>query len=301
MRALTKLMETDTTAYTERLEQLRNSGDAGLRDLLLQDDQMAATVIVERYHRFIGSEALKLIDRYPRSRRASIQELKQIGLITFLHYAKRWNPDGNAKLMTYAGQNAKWKMRDWLVSEDYVVPIPNIVGDRLTTLAGINSSRAAKGKAPLRDKEVARTFKPPLSLGSVQDLRQAARLTRYMGSLDEGFSPRTLAWWRDPYFLEDSKKVVSVTAEEPIGNEVENTATAPARKAAVREALATLSEREAQALRMLYGFDDGQPKTLDEIGAAFGITRDRVRQIEREAMKKLRNPSRSDALRDFLE
>jgi RNA polymerase nonessential primary-like sigma factor len=65
--------------------------------------------------------------------------------------------------------------------------------------------------------------------------------------------------------------------------------------------LGTLEARERQVLRMRYGLDDGQPRTLDEIGKAFGLSRERIRQIERDTMAKLRHPSRSQALRDYVE
>jgi len=65
--------------------------------------------------------------------------------------------------------------------------------------------------------------------------------------------------------------------------------------------LGTLSEREAGVVSMRFGLTDGQPKTLDEIGKVYGVTRERIRQIESKAMSKLRHPSRSNVLRDYLD
>lgn len=65
--------------------------------------------------------------------------------------------------------------------------------------------------------------------------------------------------------------------------------------------LATLSEREAGVVSMRFGLTDGQPKTLDEIGKVYGVTRERIRQIESKTMSKLRHPSRSQVLRDYLD
>jgi RNA polymerase primary sigma factor len=65
--------------------------------------------------------------------------------------------------------------------------------------------------------------------------------------------------------------------------------------------LDTLSEREAGVVSMRFGLTDGQPKTLDEIGKVYGVTRERIRQIESKAMAKLRHPSRSQVLRDYLD
>ncbi|QHC70374.1 RNA polymerase sigma factor [Rathayibacter sp. VKM Ac-2801] len=65
--------------------------------------------------------------------------------------------------------------------------------------------------------------------------------------------------------------------------------------------LDSLSEREAGVIRMRFGLGDGMPKTLDQIGDTFGVTRERIRQIESKTMAKLRHPSRSQSLRDYLE
>ena len=68
-----------------------------------------------------------------------------------------------------------------------------------------------------------------------------------------------------------------------------------------RQVLDTLSPREAGVIKMRYGLEDGQPKTLDDIGRIYGVTRERIRQIESKTMSKLRHPSRSKALMDFLD
>jgi len=69
----------------------------------------------------------------------------------------------------------------------------------------------------------------------------------------------------------------------------------------LHQVLDTLSEREAGVVSMRFGLSDGQPKTLDEIGKVYGVTRERIRQIESKTMSKLRHPSRSQVLRDYLD
>ena len=69
----------------------------------------------------------------------------------------------------------------------------------------------------------------------------------------------------------------------------------------LNDVLDTLSEREAGVVSMRFGLTDGQPKTLDEIGKVYGVTRERIRQIESKTMSKLRHPSRSQVLRDYLD
>lgn len=67
------------------------------------------------------------------------------------------------------------------------------------------------------------------------------------------------------------------------------------------EVLDTLSEREEQVLRLRFGLDDGRPRTLEEVGREFDVTRERIRQIEAKALRKLRHPSRSKKLKDYLD
>jgi RNA polymerase primary sigma factor len=70
---------------------------------------------------------------------------------------------------------------------------------------------------------------------------------------------------------------------------------------AVKEALSELTEREQKVVRLRFGLDDGQMRTLEEVGKEFGVTRERIRQIESKTLAKLRHPMRSSRLRDYLE
>lgn len=108
-----------------------------------------------------------------------------------------------------------------------------------------------------------------------------------------------------------------VSLETPIGEEddshlgdfiEDNDATSPADNAAyellkseLEDVLDTLTDREENVLRLRFGLDDGRQRTLEDVGKVFGVTRERIRQIEAKALRKLRHPSRSKQLKDFLE
>ena len=108
-----------------------------------------------------------------------------------------------------------------------------------------------------------------------------------------------------------------VSLETPIGEEEDShlgdfiedeAAPAPAEAASfmllreqLEEVLETLTDREKNVLRLRFGLEDGRSRTMEEVGQSFGVTRERIRQIEAKALRKLRHPSRSKVLRDFLE
>ena len=72
-------------------------------------------------------------------------------------------------------------------------------------------------------------------------------------------------------------------------------------KEQLSDVLKTLTPREEKVLSLRFGLEDGNPKTLEEVGKEFNVTRERIRQIEAKALRKLRHPSRSKKLRDFLD
>ncbi|MCS7294736.1 MAG: RNA polymerase sigma factor RpoD, partial [Dehalococcoidia bacterium] len=108
-----------------------------------------------------------------------------------------------------------------------------------------------------------------------------------------------------------------VSLETPVGEEEDShlgdflpddTVPAPAEAASqqllreqVEDVLASLTARERRVLQLRFGLEDGRSRTLEEVGREFGVTRERIRQIEAKALRKLRHPSRSRKLRDFLE
>ena len=122
-----------------------------------------------------------------------------------------------------------------------------------------------------------------------------------------------------PEKVEEIQKISQepVSLETPIGEEEDSflgdfiedrTTLAPADAASaqllreqVQEVLGTLTERESRVLKLRFGLEDGRTRTLEEVGREFGVTRERIRQIEAKAIRKLRHPTRSKKLRDYLE
>lgn len=163
-----------------------------------------------------------------------------------------------------------------------------------------------------------RTIRLPVHL--VEQVNKLSRIKREMyqhlgreatneelaeeSGIDESKIDLLLKQSRDPVSLD---MPVGTDEEAPLGDFIEDSEATDAEEAVVaslrhsdiRTVLATLEKREQDVIRLRFGLDDGVPRTLDQIGREFGLSRERVRQIEREVMAKLRKGERADKLRSY--
>jgi RNA polymerase primary sigma factor len=166
----------------------------------------------------------------------------------------------------------------------------------------------------------ARTIRIPVHM--VETINKLIRVNRELVQ-EFGRDPRPDEIAREMGISEEKVREIIKIAQEPVSLETpigeeddshlgdfipDDDAPAPAEAVAVTllkeqlmEVLSTLTPREAKVLRLRYGLDDGKARTLEEVGREFNVTRERIRQIEAKALRKLRHPSRSKRLKDFLE
>ncbi|AIG25767.1 RNA polymerase sigma factor RpoD [Brevibacillus sp. 7WMA2] len=166
----------------------------------------------------------------------------------------------------------------------------------------------------------ARTIRIPVHM--VETINKLIRVSRQLlQELGREPAPEEIAEKMDltPEKVREIMKIAQepVSLETPIGEEDDShlgdfiedqEALAPSDAAAyellkeqLEDVLDTLTDREENVLRLRFGLDDGRTRTLEEVGKVFGVTRERIRQIEAKALRKLRHPSRSKRLKDFLE
>lgn len=166
----------------------------------------------------------------------------------------------------------------------------------------------------------ARTIRIPVHM--VETINKLVRVSRQLlQELGREPTPEEIGKEMDisPEKVREIQKVSQepVSLETPVGEESDSNlgdfiedqdALAPADAAAfellkeqLEEVLDTLTEREENVLRLRFGLEDGRTRTLEEVGQVFGVTRERIRKIEAKALRKLRHPSRSKRLKDFLE
>ncbi|MBO4819638.1 MAG: sigma-70 family RNA polymerase sigma factor, partial [Firmicutes bacterium] len=166
----------------------------------------------------------------------------------------------------------------------------------------------------------ARTIRIPVHM--VETINKQIRVTRQLlQELGRDPSPEEIAAEMDIPVekVREISKIAQepVSMETPIGEEEDShlgdfipddDSPSPADAAAfsmlkdqLNEVLATLTEREQEVLRLRFGLDDGRQRTLEEVGQQFNVTRERIRQIEAKALRKLRHPNRSKRLKDYLE
>ncbi len=166
----------------------------------------------------------------------------------------------------------------------------------------------------------ARTIRIPVHM--VETINKLIRVNRQLVQ-EYGRDPRPDEIAKEMGISEDKVREIIKIAQEPVSLETpigeeddshlgdfipDDDAPAPADAVAssllkeqLAEVLSTLTPREAKVLKLRYGLEDGKARTLEEVGREFNVTRERIRQIEAKALRKLRHPSRSKKLKDFLE